>query len=312
MNTLKLYYGRVPACGVFCGGCPTYTRERKPCPGADKNIKRCEGCTTFHLCCQAKGISHCYECHDFPCKRFKSFAKRWLKYGQDFIENQKILQDVGADEFLRLWNDRCGKETHDRTKIDHKKALKHLYGGTKRKPAIVDVPPMNYLMIDGKGHPDEQAFQDAVSTLYPVAYTAKFMIRKMHDIDYTVMPLEVKWTLNRQEHDSIRYSWTMMLMQPEWVTQAVVQEAAQQAQTRKELRNLSGLRLECLHEGLCGQIMHKGPYAQPMEETFNLLKAFLTQNGYQWEPDSHDIYFNNVLKTKPENLKTLIRVRIWR
>lgn len=56
MSNFKSYHGRVPACGVFCGGCPTYTRERKPCPGADINIKRCEGCTTFHLCCKEKGI----------------------------------------------------------------------------------------------------------------------------------------------------------------------------------------------------------------------------------------------------------------
>jgi hypothetical protein len=197
-------------------------------------------------------------------------------------------------------------------KIDHKKELKHLYGGTKGKPAVVDVPPMNYLMVDGRGHPEEQAFQDAVSTLYPVAYTAKFMIWKTHDIDYKVMPLEAKWRLNRQEHGSKRYSWTVMLMQPEWVTQDIFQKAVQQAHTKKDLPCGADLRLERLQEGVCGQIIHKGPYGQPMEETFDMLKAYLDENGYQWEHDSHDIYFNSILKTKPENLKTLIRVKIWR
>lgn len=109
MSNLKSYHGRVPACGVFCGGCPTYTRERKPCPGADINIKRCEGCTTFHLCCKEKGITHCYECSDFPCKRFKSFSKRWLKNGQDFIENQKMLKEVGVDQFLKYYNSKVNK-----------------------------------------------------------------------------------------------------------------------------------------------------------------------------------------------------------
>jgi Protein of unknown function (DUF3795) len=109
MSNLKSYHGRVPACGVFCGGCPTYTRERKPCPGADINIKRCEGCTTFHLCCKEKGITHCYECSDFPCRRFKSFSKRWLKNGQDFIENQKMLKEVGADQFLKYYNSKVNK-----------------------------------------------------------------------------------------------------------------------------------------------------------------------------------------------------------
>ena len=109
MNELKHYNGRIPACAVFCGGCPTYTREKNPCPGADINIKRCEKCTTFHLCCEEKGITHCHECSDFPCTRFKSFSKRWLKYGQNFIENQKLLKEVGFDQFLKHYNSRGKK-----------------------------------------------------------------------------------------------------------------------------------------------------------------------------------------------------------
>jgi Protein of unknown function (DUF3795) len=106
MSDLKTYQGRVPACGVFCGGCPTYTRDKKPCTGAEINIKRCEGCKTFHLCCEERGITHCYQCDEFPCKKFKSFSKRWEKYGQNFIENQKLLKDAGPEEFLNHFNSR--------------------------------------------------------------------------------------------------------------------------------------------------------------------------------------------------------------
>ena len=102
--SLKPYYGRIPACGVFCGGCPTYTRENRPCQGADLNRSRCERCKTFHLCCLNKGITHCFQCTDFPCTKFKGFAKRWLRYGQNFIENQKLLKQVGEDEFLKYYN----------------------------------------------------------------------------------------------------------------------------------------------------------------------------------------------------------------
>ena len=31
---------------------------------------------------------------------------RWLKYGQDFIENQKFLKQVGEMEFLRFYNEK--------------------------------------------------------------------------------------------------------------------------------------------------------------------------------------------------------------
>ncbi|MCD4753428.1 MAG: DUF3795 domain-containing protein [Anaerolineaceae bacterium] len=114
MSDFKFYYGRIPACGVFCGGYSTYTRERKPCPGADINIKRCEGCKTFHLCCEEKGINHCYECNDFPCKRFKSFSKRWLKYGQDFIENQKLLKEIGVDKFINHYNSKVNDNNDEK------------------------------------------------------------------------------------------------------------------------------------------------------------------------------------------------------
>lgn len=104
MNTIKQYSGRVPACGVFCGGCPIYTREKKPCPGAEINSLRCEKCNTFHLCCKERKITHCHECDIFPCSKFKSFAKRWLKYGQNFVENQNLLKEVGEVCFLEHYN----------------------------------------------------------------------------------------------------------------------------------------------------------------------------------------------------------------
>ena len=103
---LKSYQGRVPACGVFCGGCPTYTRKVKPCLGAELNKARCEKCRTFHLCCVEKGITYCYQCALFPCAKFKRFAKRWLEHGQDFIENQKILEQLGENAFLKYYNEK--------------------------------------------------------------------------------------------------------------------------------------------------------------------------------------------------------------
>ena len=95
MAKIKPYNGRIPACGVFCGGCPIYTREKRACRGAELNLSRCEKCKTFHLCCFGKKITHCFQCSNFPCTRFKGFAKRWQKHGQDFIENQKLIEVIG-------------------------------------------------------------------------------------------------------------------------------------------------------------------------------------------------------------------------
>ncbi|EGQ9939689.1 TPA: DUF3795 domain-containing protein [Vibrio vulnificus] len=111
MTDMKYYFGRVPACGVFCGGCPTYTREKNPCPGAGINKKRCESCKTFHICCNERGITHCYECSKFPCSKFKAFSKRWQKHGQNFVENQELLKRVGSIEFLKIFNDKINRDT---------------------------------------------------------------------------------------------------------------------------------------------------------------------------------------------------------
>lgn len=109
-NKLKHYEGRIPACGVFCGGCPVYTREKKSCLGAEINSVRCDNCKSYHLCCKERGISHCYECSAFPCKKFKGFAQRWLKYGQDLIENQKLLSKIKQEKFLIYYNSKVVEE----------------------------------------------------------------------------------------------------------------------------------------------------------------------------------------------------------
>lgn len=49
---MKIYNGRVPACGVFCGGCPTYTRQKNPCLGAQLNSARCEKWALSTILCK--------------------------------------------------------------------------------------------------------------------------------------------------------------------------------------------------------------------------------------------------------------------
>ena len=63
-------------------------------------------------------------------------------------------------------------------KIDYKKKLKHLYNPPSKKVEFVDVPQMNFLMIDGEGDPNtSQSFASAIEALYPLAYTLKFMVK---------------------------------------------------------------------------------------------------------------------------------------
>jgi hypothetical protein len=199
-------------------------------------------------------------------------------------------------------------------KKDYKKILKHLYATKAAEPRIVLVPPLNYLMVSGEGRPDEEPFQWAARTLYPVAYVSKFLLKAAKpEEDFTVMPMEVKWKLDRSRHGSDRYAWTMMIMQPDCIDEALVDEAiAVLRRKKKELPYGARLRLGTYEEGLCAQILHVGPYEEPMERSFALVKASLSNQGYLSEPDSHDIYFNDVRRTAPEKLRTIIRVRVWK
>jgi hypothetical protein len=146
-NGFKYYSGRIPACGVFCGGCPIYIREKNPCPGADINFQRCERCMTFHLCCKDRNITHCYECAIFPCAKFKGFAKRWLKYGQDFIENQKLLKAIGEVKFLEYYNTQINEKTE---RIDAESIALQFndYINNQNLNGLVNLMTGNHVFID--------------------------------------------------------------------------------------------------------------------------------------------------------------------
>ena len=79
-------------------------------------------------------------------------------------------------------------------KIDLKKEYKEFYNPSAKEITIVEVPEMNFLMIDGAGDPNTaQEYKDAVEALFSLSYTLKFMIKKTKEIDYSVMPLEGLW-----------------------------------------------------------------------------------------------------------------------
>jgi hypothetical protein len=196
--------------------------------------------------------------------------------------------------------------------IDYKKELKHLYNPSKKEFGIVDVPPINFLMVDGHGDPNTaQAYQDAVEALYGVAYKLKFMSKKEKGMDYVVPPLEGLWWTSDMEtftsqRDKSAWDWTMMIMQPEWITWEMVEEAIKQVKTAMGLPGLSKLRLETYHEGLAVQIMHIGSY-DAEGPIIARMHAFAADKGYNLAGKHHEIYLSNPRRVTAEKLKTVLR-----
>ena len=200
-------------------------------------------------------------------------------------------------------------------KIDLKKELKTLYSASAKEPAMVDVPGMNFLMVDGEGDPNTaKVYTDAIEALYAVAYTLKFMIKKGETaIDYGVMPLEGLWWTDDMRDFSAGnkdiWKWTAMIMQPEFVTEDLVQEAFGQVEERKSPAALSKTRFESFNEGLSAQIMHIGPYSGEAP-TIKKLHEFIHEKGHEFDgaiQKHHEIYLGDPRRSAPEKLKTIIR-----
>lgn len=196
-------------------------------------------------------------------------------------------------------------------KIDFKKELKHLYRPSAKKIEIIDVPEMNFLMVDGKGDPNTaKEYVDAIEALYSISYTLKFMIKKGLNVDYGVLPLEgLWWADDMTSFDSGNkkdWKWTALIMQPEYVTAQKLKEAIETVEKKKDLPALSKMRFSSFNEGLSAQTMYIGPYADE-GPTINKIHNFIKEKGHELRGKHHEIYLSDPRRSKPEKLKTIIR-----
>ena len=200
-------------------------------------------------------------------------------------------------------------------KIDFKKTLKELYQPNSKEAVRIDVPEMQFIMIDGIGSPgDSQEYQDALAALYPVAFKTKFL-SKAKGKDYVVPPLEGLWWAEDmkdfKEGNRDKWKWTMMIMQPDWITQDMINESISITKEKKpELSHLlPKLCLEKYNEGKSAQIMHLGPFSEE-GATIDKVHAYIKEQGGTFEGlanKHHEIYLSDPRKSKPEKMRTVIR-----
>ena len=196
-------------------------------------------------------------------------------------------------------------------KIDLKKQYKGLYTPNAQAFQVIEILPLQYLMVDGHGDPNtSQRFQEATQTLYSLSYTLKFHLKKTHGFDYTVMGLEGLWWMPdmalftmENKHD---WDWTLMILQPEFITSEWVEEAKNQATAKGKAPLASECRLETLDEGLCVQIMYIGAYDDE-PPVIARMHAYIHEQGYVPRGKHHEIYLSDVRKVAPEKNRTILR-----
>lgn len=203
---------------------------------------------------------------------------------------------------------------------DFKKAEKHLYQ-PKTDPVIIDVPEMLFIAVDGVGDPNTSPeYEKAVQVLYGLSYTIK-MSHKSGDapqgyFDYVVPPLEGLWwggSIDLETMtitDKSTFSWTMLIRQPEFVTDEVFAWAQEALAKKKRELDPSAARLWRYREGLCVQVLHIGPYdTEP--ESIRKMNEFIAKEGFRVDMSParrhHEIYLSDPRKTAPEKLKTVVR-----
>jgi hypothetical protein len=197
-------------------------------------------------------------------------------------------------------------------KLDLRKRLAHLYCPSPREVVEVDVPTMDFLMIDGQGDPNaSDAYAQAVETLFAVAYAIKSAVKKGRlAIDYGVLPLEGLWWADDMSSfttgDRSNWLWTMMIMQPEFVTRGLVDEMTAQVEDRKGLAALPLMRFEPFEEGRSAQVMHVGPFSEE-PPTIERVHDFIEHAGRRRFGKHHEIYLSDVRRADPSKWKTVIR-----
>lgn len=199
-------------------------------------------------------------------------------------------------------------------KVDLRKELGHLYKPSAKQVVEVEVPEMRFLLADGEGDPNtSEAFKEAVEALYALSYNLKFVVKREEGVDYSVMPLEgLWWTDGRQgsfeeiQEDKDAWRWTLMMMQPEWVSEKFYERAFVSVERKKNLPGLRGVRFEAFCEGRAAQIMHIGPFSEE-GPTIERVGRFIEERGGQMRGRHHEIYLSDFRRTAPDRLKTVIR-----
>ncbi|QCQ93304.1 GyrI-like domain-containing protein [Rhodococcus sp. SGAir0479] len=197
-------------------------------------------------------------------------------------------------------------------KVDLRKEIE-TYTAPRGRFVVVKVPAMQFLMIDGHGDPNTaQAYQDALKSLYPVAYALKFLSRNRLERDYTVMPLEALWWADDMEsfttvRDKSRWDWTVMNMIPDWITAEHFDEARESVARKGTAPVLEKLRLERLDEGQSVQTLHIGPYDDEAPVLDELHHRFIPDNALRMTGKHHEIYLSDPRRAAPDRLRTILR-----
>ncbi len=197
-------------------------------------------------------------------------------------------------------------------KVDFKKSL-DAYQARHQEFRIVEVPSLQYLMVDGHGDPNTAPeYATALGALYPIAYTIKFVSKRELGRDYVVPPLEALWwaadmRVFTTARDKSQWDWTLMIMVPDWITVDIFDEAIATVAAKNRPLDLAPVRFERLNEGRCVQTLHVGSYDDETAVLAELHEEFIPKAELRMTGRHHEIYLSDPRRVEPARLRTILR-----
>ncbi len=193
-------------------------------------------------------------------------------------------------------------------KLDLYKLHKAEYAAPK-KPVLLGIPEVHYLVAEGKGEPGGETFQTRVGALYAAAYTLKFAC-KAEDRDFVVCKLEGLWWAAKEKNVADvppkDWHWKLMIRRPDFIGEKRLAAAVAVIKEKGKTPGIEAVHLESLSEGRCVQMLHLGPYDQE-RETIAAMQTLAEENGLKFRDRHHEIYLSDPRRVAPEKLKTILR-----
>lgn len=209
-------------------------------------------------------------------------------------------------------------------KLEWRKHEKEIYN-IKKVPILLDVCTQNFIMIDGKGNPNDEEFSEKVSALFSLAYAIKMDYKKSHQVkdldtdeitDYVVYPLEGIWKVSQDnstnnnccnEFDKNNLEYTIMIRQPDFITEDDFKSAVEKVAKKKPNVFYKDIYFDSINDGNSVNILHIGSYDDE-NSSFEKMDLFCKENGLTKKYDWHrEIYLNNSNRTEESKLKTILR-----
>jgi hypothetical protein len=180
------------------------------------------------------------------------------------------------------------------------------------------MPSIRILSVNGTEPPGGAKYQEAIAVLYSIGYALKMGLRfgKLPKasgyFDYKVGALETFWwstgrTFEIDNSKTLR--WQAFLMLPPFVTRGLIEAARRSAREKNPSLPYERASLEKLNEGRSIQLLHVGPYHKE-QPAIDSLHAYAREHGLVVTGRHHEIYMSDPRRTKPANLKTVIRLAV--